>query len=889
MKKKELFVVRLLSLFLIVAGACTSSGEATDARRHDFTADWRFCQCDDSTAVRPGYDDSGWRKLNLPHDWAVEGEFCKDNPSGTGGGALPGGVGWYRKTFTADKADEGKRYRIDFDGAYMNSTVYINGHELGTRPYGYISFSYDLTPYIKWGKKNVIAVRVDNAEQPNSRWYSGCGIYRNVWLTKMDPAHVAQWGTYVTAEEVSKNSARLKIRTKLQYDAEAQVRDSVRQADGTYAVFDSEVIPLADVVLQSRLVDADGDVAGEVVSEARLTAAAPIEVEQEIAVKNPNLWSVATPYIYKVESILKDKRTGEVLDRYCTPTGIRTFRFDAQKGFILNGEQVKINGVCMHHDLGCLGAAVNTRAIERQLEILKEMGCNGIRCSHNPPSPELLDLCDRMGFIVMDEAFDMWRKKKTRHDYSRYFNEWHERDLTDLIVRDRNHPSIFLWSIGNEVLEQWTDAKADTLSLEEANLVLNFGHSADMLSMEGEMSVNSLLTKKLADMVRELDATRPVTAGCNEPNPNNHLFRSGALDVIGFNYHDYWFAGVPENFPGKPFIVTESVSGLMTRGYYRMPSDSMFIWPERWDKPFYDASFSCSSYDNCHVPWGSRHEDMMSHVKNNDFIGGQYVWTGFDYIGEPTPYGWPARSSYFGIIDLAGFPKDVYYMYQSEWRPDKAVLHLFPHWNWEPGQTIDLWAYYNNADEVELFVNGKSQGVRSKQDVHFDYEPATAEEKEQKRLRESMSGEYHVWWRVKYEPGVVKAVSRKNGKVIAEQEIRTAGEPAQIRLTPDRSTIQADGKDLSFITVEILDKDGNLCPNAENDVTFTVEGAGFIAGVDNGNPISMEKFKANHRKAFYGKCLLVVQNNGEPGGIKVTATADGPEKATMVIKAKPSL
>lgn len=839
-------IILSLAIGLSLLAGCNAPKEvAGDDRSLDFTADWAFRLGDDTAAARPDYNDADWRKLNLPHDWAIEGEFSKDNPSGTGGGALPGGIGWYRKTFTADKADEGKRYRIDFDGAYMNSTVYINGHELGTRPYGYISFSYDLTPYIKWGEENVLAVRVDNAEQPNSRWYSGCGIYRNVWLTKLNPAHIAQWGTYVTAEDVSKNSAQLKIRTKLQYDAEAQ---------------------MADVVLQSRLVDADGNAVGEAVSEAQLMPLTPAEVEQEIHLKNPRLWSIDTPYMYRVESILKDKQTGEVLDRYYTPTGIRTFRFDAQKGFILNGEQVKINGVCMHHDLGCLGAAVNTRAIERQLEILKEMGCNGIRCSHNPPAPELLDLCDRMGFIVMDETFDMWRKKKTRHDYSRYFNEWHERDLTDLIVRDRNHPSIFMWSIGNEVLEQWTDAKADTLSLEEANLVLNFGHSADMLAKDGEMSVNSLLTKKLADMVRKLDATRPVTAGCNEPNPNNHLFRSGALDIIGFNYHDDWFAGVPENFPGKPFIVTESVSGLMTRGYYRMPSDSMFIWPERWDKPFYDASFSCSSYDNCHVPWGNRHEGTMRHVKNNDFISGQYVWTGFDYIGEPTPYGWPARSSYFGIIDLAGFPKDVYYMYQSEWRPDKAVLHLFPHWNWTEGQDIDLWAYYNNADEVELFVNGKSQGVRNKG-----------------------KDDFHVMWRVKYEPGTVKAVSRKEGKTVAEQEIRTAGEPAQIRLSPDRSTIQADGKDLSFITVEILDKDGNLCPNAENDVTFAVEGAGFIAGVDNGSPISMEKFKDNHRKAFYGKCLVVLQNNGEPGGVKVTATADGLEKATTTIKINDNL
>lgn len=850
-------------LLFLILGGCTSAERVTDSRRQDFTAGWTFHLGDDSAASRPDYDDTAWRILNLPHDWAIEGEFSRDNPSGTGGGALPGGIGWYRKTFTVDKADEGKRLYIDFDGVYMNSEVFINGHSLGVRPYGYVSFSYDLTPHIKWGGKNVVAVRVDNAEQPNSRWYSGCGIYRNVWLTKLNPVHIAQWGTFITAEDVSKNSARLNIRTKIQYDAAAQLQDSVKQADGTYVVFDSEIVPLADVVLQSRLMDAEGNVVGEVASELQVIPTCLNEVEQEIVVKNPNLWSVNTPYIYKVNSILIDKTTGKVLDNYCTNTGIRTFRFDAQKGFILNGERLKINGVCMHHDLGCLGAAVNIRAIERQLEILQEMGCNGIRCSHNPPSPELLDLCDRMGFIVMDETFDMWRKRKTAHDYSRYFNEWHERDLTDLILRDRNHPSVFIWSIGNEVLEQWSDAKADTLTLEQANLILNFGHDQSMLAKEGEMSVNSLLTKKLADMVKALDSTRPVTAGCNEPNPNNHLFRSEALDLIGFNYHDDWFAGVPEKFPGKPFIVAESVSALMTRGYYRMPSDETVICPERWDKPYFDDSFSCSSYDNCHVPWGNSHEGTMRHVKNNDFISGQYVWTGFDYLGEPTPYGWPARSSYFGIVDLAGFPKDVYYLYQSEWHPEKKVLHLFPHWNWTPGQDIDMWAYYNNADEVELFVNGESQGVRTKG-----------------------KDDFHVVWRVKYESGVVKVVSRKDGKTVLEKEIHTAGEPAQIRLTADRNEIKSDGRDLSFVTVEVLDKDGNLCPNADNQIMFDVQGAGFIAGVDNGSPVSMEKFKADHRRAFYGKCLAVIQSDGKSGGIKLTATSEGLKTAVTAIKAK---
>lgn len=861
---KQLLIIPISCLLLFsVLGGCTSAERVTDNRRQDFTADWTFHLGDDSAASRPDYDDTAWRILHLPHDWAIEGEFSRDNPSGTGGGALPGGIGWYRKTFTVDKADEGKRLYIDFDGVYMNSEVFINGHSLGVRPYGYVSFSYDLTPYIKWGGKNVVAVRVDNGEQPNSRWYSGCGIYRNVWLTKLNPVHIAQWGTFITAEDVSKNSARLNIRTKIQYDAAAQLQDSVKQADGTYVVFDSEIVPLADVVLQSRLMDAEGNVVDEVASELQVIPTCLNEVEQEIVVKNPNLWSVNTPYIYKVNSILIDKITGKVLDNYCTNTGIRTFRFDAQKGFILNGERLKINGVCMHHDLGCLGAAVNIRAIERQLEILQEMGCNGIRCSHNPPSPELLDLCDRMGFIVMDETFDMWRKRKTAHDYSRYFNEWHERDLTDLILRDRNHPSVFIWSIGNEVLEQWSDAKADTLTLEQANLILNFGHDQSMLAKEGEMSVNSLLTKKLADMVKALDSTRPVTAGCNEPNPNNHLFRSEALDLIGFNYHDDWFAGVPEKFPGKPFIVAESVSALMTRGYYRMPSDETVICPERWDKPYFDDSFSCSSYDNCHVPWGNSHEGTMRHVKNNDFISGQYVWTGFDYLGEPTPYGWPARSSYFGIVDLAGFPKDVYYLYQSEWHPEKKVLHLFPHWNWTPGQDIDMWAYYNNADEVELFVNGESQGVRTKG-----------------------KDDFHVVWRVKYESGVVKVVSRKDGKTVLEKEIHTAGEPAQIRLTADRNEIKSDGRDLSFVTVEVLDKDGNLCPNADNQIMFDVQGAGFIAGVDNGSPVSMEKFKADHRRAFYGKCLVVVQSDGKSGGIKLTATSEGLKTAVTAIKAK---
>ncbi len=824
-------------LVIILLAACATH-EESPRQRISFNDGWAFNPGDTPEAAAMGFDDSSWRSLTLPHDWAIEGEFSEKNPSGCGGGALPGGIGWYRKTFTPDATAEGNRTYIEFDGVYMNSEVFLNGRSLGLRPFGYISFCYDLTPYLKPGEKNVVAVRVDNNEQPNSRWYSGCGIYRNVWLTTVKPVHVDQWGTFVTTPEVSEAKASVSVRTT--------VKNCLPEG--------------SNVKVVSKLCNANGKVvATSEPSTVNIPADGTAEVAQEMTLANPALWTLENPYLYQVRTEIR--RGEQLVDVYETPMGIRTFKFDASEGFILNGKPVKIKGVCQHHDLGCLGAAVNTRAIERQLEILKEMGCNGIRCSHNPPAPELLDLCDRMGFIVMDETFDMWRKRKTEHDYSRYFNDWHERDLTDHVKSDRNHPSIFAWSIGNEVLEQWTHADADTLDIQKANLLLNFKRDPAALATSDSMSVNSLLTRKLANMYRELDPTRPTTAGNNEPSPNNHLFRANTLDIIGFNYHETYFKDVPKNFPGKPFIVTESTSALMTRGYYRMPSDSMYIWPERWDKPFRDPSVSCSSYDNCHVPWGTTHEETWRLVRDNDFISGMYVWTGFDYLGEPTPYWWPARSSYFGIIDLAGFPKDVYYMYQSEWT-NQPVLHLFPHWNWEPGQTIDLWAYYNNADEVELFVNDASQGVRRKG-----------------------KDDMHVSWRVTFEPGTVRAVSRKDGKKVLEQEIRTAGSPAKIRLTPDRTVITADGRDLSFVTVEVTDKDGNLCPNADNLVRFNVEGEAFIAGVDNGSPISHESFKAPQRKAFYGKCMVVLQNNGKAGNIRLTATADGLKDEVVALKA----
>lgn len=832
MKKHYLFLFICTVLF-----SCSSSKKVRE--NVDFTEGWKFYLGDDSIAYNAQYDDAKWRILDLPHDWSIEADFSLKNPATPGGGALPGGIGWYRKDFVVDKSDEGKNVYIDFDGIYWNSKVWINGHLLGERPNGYISFRYDLTPYIKVGERNVIAVRVDNSKQPNSRWYSGSGIYRNVRLVTTNALHVDLWGTYVTTPTVTKDNAEIKIET------------NIKNSSDLSQTFE----------LYSILIDKDGKEIAGINNSESVGIGENISMNQSLKVSNPILWSIDNPYLYKI--VTRIEQNGKVVDEYETPLGIRYFSFDPNKGFFLNGESIKIKGVCNHHDLGFLGAAVNTRAIERQLEILKEMGCNGIRTSHNPPAPELLDLCDKMGFIVMDEAFDMWRKKKSPYDYSQYFPEWHERDLTDLILRDRNHPSIFMWSIGNEILEQWSHINADTLDLQQANMVLNFANTLNKKDIDAkELHVNSLLTIKLADIAKKLDPTRPITTGNNETEPSNHIFRSGAMDIIGFNYHENTWVNFHEKFPNQKLIITESTSGLMSRGYYEMPSDSMNIWPERWDKPFERPVHHCSSYDNCHVPWGSTHEDTWRLVKNYDHISGVYLWTGFDYLGEPTPFWWPSRSSYFGVIDLAGFPKDIYYMYQSEWT-NKDVLHIFPHWNWKEGQIVDIWAYFNNADEVELFLNGLSLGKKAKEkDV------------------------YHVFWRVPFQKGTLKAVSYKDGKEVLTREVKTTGDPISIKLTADRQTIKADGKDLSFITVEALDAEGNPVPVADNLINFTIEGDGFIAGTDNGDPTDPNSLKKPSRKLFSGKALAVVQSHKKAGKIILKATSSNLKQASIEINSK---
>lgn len=857
---------KIFALAILLLGAQSLS--ARD--RQSFDKDWFFVLADSAGMQNSEYSDGHWRRLNLPHDWAIEGDFSPSNPSGASGGALPGGIGWYRKHFSLSPDEKYDRFTITFDGVYMNSTVYINGHKLGTRPYGYSTFEYDLTPYIYKKGDNVIAVKVDNSDQPNSRWYSGCGIYRHVWLTKtLKKAYIPQWGQYVAT------TPKGDVKVKVDFHANgSRMKLSIRNT-----IYDA---------------------AGKVVARSQGNQS------QQLKVRKPHLWSIGKGYLYTVKSELVVN--GRVVDTATTQTAFRDVRFDARKGFFLNGENMKINGVCEHHDFGCLGAALNEDALHRKLTILRDMGVNAIRSSHNPPAPELLNMCDSMGIMVMDESFDMWRRKKSNGDYARFFDEWHQRDLSDLVKRDRNHPCIIMWSIGNEVLEQWSDAAADTLSLEQANLILNAGHDASTLAHSDELSVNSLLTRHLADIVKKYDpwGARPVTAGCNEPDPKNHLFKSGAIDVIGFNYHHQWVKDVPKNFPNKPFIFSESVSALQTRGYYRMPSDSIYTAPVEWWLPYTDPSFKCSAYDNMHASWSSTHEETWDVVKHNDFVGGQFIWTGFDYIGEPTPYAYPARSSYFGIIDLAGLPKDSYYMYQSEWTK-KPVLHLFPHWNWFPGQQIDMWCYYNQADEVELFINGKSQGIRKKK-VHGEGNEgsdavsakaanaaATAAnaETDANAAAFDCSTEYHVMWRVTFEPGEVKVVARKQGREISSQTIKTAGPPHYLVLkktyqntlasaahTPSGvpadlqsavkkgstsvpGDLQSPTSPLSpttFVEVNVVDKDGNLCPNAENEIYFS--STAEILGTDNGNQTSLERFTDPKRKAFFGKCIIVLRGHG---------------------------
>ncbi len=803
-KKFFVFLFSWLLIFLSI--------HAQVRKTIDFNKEWKFFMGDDSLATVISYNDSRWRQLDLPHDWSIEGNYSESNPATTQGGALPGGIGWYRKHFRMAEADLKKNISIEFDGIYRNSKVWINGHFLGKRPNGYISFQYELSPYLKAGE-NVIAVKVDNSDQPNSRWYSGSGIYRNVRLEITNPdAAVDHHKYYIYCDQYSKDSFSITVRCYLKSRVQGRKKFSTIST-----IYDAE---------------------GKLVAAHRKTSINQFDFDSgdvvdyyTTGIRNPRLWSVDDPYMYRV--VTQVVSNGKVIDEYQLHFGIRNFYFDKDSGFFLNGNPLKIKGVCMHHDLGALGAAVNKRAIERQLIILKSMGCNAIRTSHNPPAPELLDLCDRMGFLVMDESFDMWRKKKNKYDYALDFDQWHVQDLKDMILRDRNHPSVFMWSIGNEIREQFD-------------------------------STGISIASELVEIVKELDPTRPVTAALSEWNPQkNFIYQSKALDVVGLNYHHEVYADFHKYYPGEIMIGTENVSGLATRGYYDYPSDSIMRWPQHSPLKYVEgghSDYTVSAYDQVSAYWGSTHEETWRTIKKFPFLSGLFVWTGFDYLGEPTPYPWPARSSYFGIADLAGFPKDVYYMYQGEWT-EKPVLHLFPHWNWKLGQKVDVWCYYSQADEVELFLNGNSLGKRSKKDE-----------------------ELHVMWRVSFEPGTLKVVSRKNGKTVLQQQIRTAGKPYRIELSTDRSLINADGKDLAFVTARVVDRNGNRVPDADNLIRFSSTGTCSIRATDNGYQADLTPFKSPDRKCWKGMALVILQSSIKKGNSTLTAKADGLISASLTIK-----
>ena len=729
----------------------------------------------------------------------VEGQFESSSPGGSGAGYINAGTGWYRKEFRLPDSLQGKRVFVEFDGVYMDSDVWLNGVHLGNRPYGYSSFQYELTPHLKFGgERNLLAVRA-RVQQPCTRWYSGAGIYRHVRLIATDSVHIAQWGTSVTTPEVSEREATVRVETNI-----------LNQSTSAQMV-------RLDVVLMD-------DTGREI---ATSTAVQKLEADSTgvydliFKIPKPILWSLESPRLYHVQTTVH--ANDRSADACTTPFGIRTFEFTTDKGLFVNGKHVDVKGVCMHHDQGCLGSAVHTRSIERQLEILKSMGCNAIRTSHNPPAPELLDLCDRMGFLVMDEAFDEWKRDKTLYGYGRFFDGWSERDLTDMILRDRNHPSIVLWSIGNEIPEQ---------------------DNADAYDM----------AKRLVDICHKNDPTRPVTSACNSPAEAERSGFSTPLDVFGVNYQMSYY----QTLRGRARVIaSETASAVSTRGEYNLIQDN--------GTPTIKNQFKnqCSSYDDTTA------ESTLRAIKNSPWVAGQFVWTGFDYIGEPSPFPWPSVSSYFGIVDLCGFPKDRFYFYQSQWM-NKPVVHLLPHWNWPgfEGKEIPVKCY-SNCESVELFLNGKSLG--------------------EKRIKETKA--LHLEWMVPYAPGTLKAVARNNTKTVCTDEVHTTGTPAKIVLTPDRKEISADGVDLSYVTIKIVDKEGRVCPDADNLVRFIVDGEGIIAGVGNGNPISHEAFKAPERKAFHGLCLAVVQSKGKPGAVKLSATSEGLQSAQVVIQtmAKPSM
>ena len=786
---------------------------------------WRFIHQDVENANRLDNDDSQWMNVTVPHDWAIKGPFdmnidkqfvqvTQDGEKKPGlrtgrTGALPMfGIGWYRKNIEVSRTMLDKHITVEFDGAMSHAQVFLNGELVGEWPYGYSSFSFDLTGKLREGN-NLLAVRLDNPTE-SSRWYTGGGIYRDVRLLVTDKLHVAHWGTSITTPAVTKEKCSVKMDIQLENRCKST----------------------SDIRVVTFIQDKDG----KVIARAKSVAGhdANTVVSQVFRISHPQLWSPDSPYLYK--AVTKVYEEENVVDVYETPFGIRNFKFDKDKGFFLNGSRLQIKGVCLHHDLGPIGTAVNVRAIQRQLEMLKDMGCNAIRTSHNPAAPQFLDLCDQMGFLVMEEAFDEWKAAKMRNGYNTLFNQWAEKDLTAMIHRDRNHPSIIMWSIGNEVNEQGKK-----------------GHGASV-------------AKFLADICHREDATRPVTSGFNSPQSAIKNGLGDVIDIIGINYiNASWrpsdYVKFRKEFPNYTIIGSETQSTVSSNGVYKLPFN-------RKQSPNY-PDYQVSSYDTEGPSWFSSPDEEFAMLEECPGVSGEFVWTGFDYLGEPTPYnaGTPSRSSYFGIIDLAGFKKDRYYLFQSHWS-NKPMIHLLPHWNWHEGDKIPVMCY-TNYPKAELFLNGQSLGMKS-----FDGKSVY----ERYRL---------IWPDVNYEPGELRVVGYdRNGVARDEQVIKTSGAPASLKLTADRMVISADGKDLCFITAEAVDREGNLCPLSNNMVFVNVKGNGVLKALCNGDATDQTAFSSNYYRMFNGKMLIVIQATEEEGDILIEAVGAPLKSNSLTISSK---
>lgn len=855
-------LMALLASSLVVGGLATEASPvpltasvttvSEDSRQIDFNDDWNFvlvnsAGIDDPTgeyedAPDPQYDDSDWRQLDLPHDWSIELLPTTGPGTGTSGGTgyLQGGLGWYRKSFTLPQEMAGKRISIEFDGVFMDSYVYFNGELVGNHPYGYTGFAFDLTDlaHTDGVTPNVLAVKVQN-QLPSSRWYSGSGIYRNVYLSVTDPVHVARWGTFVTTPD---------LETTIQAGfANAHAQTDVVNESGE----------AAQVEIVSTVVDAAGQPVGSASSAVEIGAGETHRDEVDIEVPDPQLWGFDNPYRYYLITDLVVE--GDVVDSHSTRFGIRYFDIDPDEGFSLNGEYAKIQGVDMHHDLGALGAAINRDALLRQMTIMKSMGVNALRTAHNPPAPELVEICEELGIVVMVEAFDTWSSRKVTFDYARFFNEWAESDITEMVNAHKNSPAVIMWSIGNEIRGQTVAA--------------------------AEMLVNA---------IKAVDTTRPIVWGHDgyrfPPSPTSTNGQIALLlDGVGLNYNTAQSVDVlHERFPDQFWFESESSSSTSTRGYYQDPH--LINTGENYTP----GKRFASSYDNNMASWTMPGEYGLKKDRDRKFFTGEFLWSGFDYIGEPTPFGvFPVHTSHFGAVDTAGFPKDLYYLFRSQWTDDPMV-HIVP-MNWtdyELGDEVEVWAFAN-VDSVELFLNGESLGVRT-----FDHKVTTFGESYLETTEPTnddktfpsgsytspngSTGKLHLTWNVPFEPGELVAVARQDGEEVARDVLQTAGEPYALRLTPDEYAIAADGESLSFVTVEVVDEDGVVVPGANNLLEFSVSG-GVLAGLDNGRQESAEGYKGPTRSAFHGKALAIIRSTESQGPITVTATSAGLVPGTATV------